>query len=58
VRARAAEAAVALAGRVGAAAHWVGHRPDLAEDDVATALWIAIAVGVVLSVAAALSALF
>jgi hypothetical protein len=58
VRARAADAAVTLAAQVGAAAHWVGDRTDLAEDDVATALWLAIAVGVVLLLAAAFSALF
>ncbi len=55
VRARAATAAVLLAGRVGAAAHWVGDRTDLAEDDVATALWLAIAVGLVLLLATVLS---
>jgi hypothetical protein len=58
VRARAADAAVTLAAQVGAASHWVGDRTDLAEDDVATALWLAIAVGVVLLLAAAFSALF
>jgi hypothetical protein len=58
VRARAGAVAVALAGQVGTTAHWVGDRTDLAEDDVATALWLAIAAGTVLLLATVLSALF